>query len=255
MNAQLTPVEGLMLRAALYQLLAHGFAYPGPAQRRQVLEMAAELSPWAGMIDPRWADRLGQLAQSLEAAEHETVEAEFNRLFSGAMAVAPYETAYERDIFRKQNALADIAGFYRAFGFAVVEASRWQPDHVGVQLEYCAILLQRTAQAVEQNWEEQTAICVDAFRKFLAEHLGRWSDAFAADVDRAAALPFYRLMAELTREWLALEMQVLEVEPDRLSSRHVAADDGEAPTCGGCTGCGPEGPPAGVQSCPSTPSL
>lgn len=237
MMQQLSVVEGLMLRAGLYRLLALGYSYPGAAGRDELIELAEGLAPWLGLIGPNWAGRLERLAEAATETPDEQREAEFNRLFSGAMAAAPYETAYERDIFRKQASLADMAGFYRAFGFTVADASRWQPDHIGVQLEYCAILLQRTAQATEQSWEEQAAICVDALRKFLQDHTGRWTGALAGDLERAATLPFYQELAGLTRDWVALEVTALELEPDLLASRQLQNEDCEAPSCGGCTGC------------------
>lgn len=247
--AEVTPVQGLLLRAAMYELLAVGYTYPGAAQRQRVQELAAGLAPWIDLVDPVWSDRLRQFGEHVGAAVAAEMEAEFNRLFSGAMDAVPHETAYDPDIFRKQAALADIAGFYRAFGFQVADGGRWQPDHIGVELEYGAILLQRAARALEHCWEEQVEICADALRKFLLEHLGRWASAFTSDLERQANLPFYQHLARVTREWVEAELAALGLQPDRLRARQVSADDLELPTCGGCTGCGPAGPVAGAP-CP-----
>lgn len=251
MNKPLSPAEGLTLRAGMYQLLAWGYLYPNQSQRQRVLDLAGNLAPWAGLISPDWAGRISQLRDSAASMSETAAEAEFNHLFSGAMAAAPYETAYEPDIFQKQHALADIAGFYRAFGFQVPDQSRWQPDHVGVQLEYCSILLQRMAYAVQQGWEEQAAVCADGLRKFLLGHLGRWSAAFADDLANITQVTFYRDLANATREWVELELAALGLAPDRLRSRQVYSDDLDLPVCGGCTGCGPAGQ---TQSCPVTPA-
>jgi TorA maturation chaperone TorD len=137
-------LDGLAIRAAVYEMLAIGFGYPDAPQRERVRGLATALEPWIGLIHPDWEERVRMLEQSLDATATEELEAEFNLLFSGAMECAPYESVFERDIFRKQHALADIAGFYHAFGFELGEASRWQTDHVGVQLEFCSIVPQRT---------------------------------------------------------------------------------------------------------------
>jgi putative dimethyl sulfoxide reductase chaperone len=245
----LDPTDGVIIRAAMYQMLATGYAYPDPQQRAQLLELARDLAPCLALIDPDWPSRLGLLAQNLAETAPPEQEAEFNRLFSGAMACSPYESAYEKDIFRKQHALADIAGFYRAFGFTIPEGSRWQPDHIGVQLEYCAIVLQRTAQALGGAHAPQAELCVDALRKFLQDHLGRWTDAIADDLARQSASPFYRCLAGLTREWVGLEVASLDLAPDRYGARTVTADDLSLPVCGGCTLCGPAGPVPGA-ACP-----
>lgn len=242
MTETITPLEGLLLRAAVYELLAVGYSYPSDEQRQRVQNLASELEPYVGLIRPEWPQWMEQLGNSLQGISLEDQVAEFNRLFSGSMEAVPYETAFDPDIFRKQHALADIAGFYRAFNFQVAQGSRWQPDHIGVELEYCSVLLQRTAQAMHNQWEEQASVCVDALRTFLLEHLGRWSASFAEDLQRQTVLPFYQQMARFTREWLEVELTALDLEPDRLRSRQVYADDLQVPSCGGCTGCGPEGP-------------
>jgi TorA maturation chaperone TorD len=228
-------LDGLAVRAAIYELLAVGYGYPDAAQRERVRELAAALEPWVELIHPSWTERMIALRMSIAAASVEELEAEFNRLFSGAMECAPYESSFEFDIFRKQAGLADLAGFYRAFGFELGEASRWQTDHIGVQLEFGSIVLQRTAEAVDADLQEQAAICVDALRKFLDDHLGRWFAAFSGDVAAQTRLPYYRTLAELTAEWLELELQALDLKPDRLRSRRVFDEDQAPPNCGGCT--------------------
>lgn len=250
MNETVTPADLLMVRAGLYELLAVGFSYPSDAQQERLMMLAADLVPWLALTLPDWRERLQALQQSGAGTDGSALEADFNRLFSGSMEAVPFETAYERDIFRKQHALADIAGFYRAYGFCLPEGTRWQSDHVGVEMEFCAIVLQRMARAVAEGWEEQAAICLETLRSFLLDHLGRWSDALAQDLIGATALPYYQQLARLTREWVALEVGALGLEPDRLSARVTYADDAALPNCGGCTGCGPAGPVGPVGSCP-----
>lgn len=255
MTTAVTPFEALLVRGAMYQLLALGYVYPAAEQREQIQELTSQLEPVVGAIHPDWTERVRRLRELWDEAGEDALEAEWGRLFSGAVEAAPYESAYERDIFRKQHTMADSAGFYQAFGFQVPGGSRWQPDHVGVELEFCSIVLQRTAHALEQGWQERTGLCVDALRKFLQDHLGRWSDAFAADVQKMATLPFYQHLAEVTRLWVALEVEAQGLEPDRLKARKIYADDAELPTCGGCTGCGPDGVPLGdvPMGCPQSP--
>jgi TorA maturation chaperone TorD len=247
MNANL--LDGLSVRAAIYEMLAIGFGYPDAVQRARMRSLSRALAPWLDLIHPDWTDHVQAFEDALAATSDDEIEAEFNVLFSGAMECAPFESAYERDIFRKQHALADVAGFYRAFGFDLGEASRWQPDYVGVQLEFCSIVLQRTGEAIADGLEEESAVCVDALRKFLLDHLGRWVEAFTGDVASKTRIPYYRGLAELTRKWLDLELRALDLEPDRLSSRHRFAEDAALPNCGGCTTCPPGQP---ITSC-STP--
>lgn len=244
MTTPLTPVDALLVRGATYELLALGYAYPQARQRERIGDLSRQLEPWVAAVHPDWPDRLRQLRRTLEETPEEEQVAEWGRLFSGAVAAAPFESAYEPDIFRKQQAMADAAGFYRAFGLELPAASRWQPDHVGVELEFCAVVLQRAAHAMGQGWAERLETCIDALRKFLQDHLGRWTDAFAAALTQAATLPFYQHLAGMTRAWVELEVQAQGLAPARLTARQAYADDGQLPTCGACAGCGPDGPPA-----------
>jgi TorA maturation chaperone TorD len=75
--------------------------------------------------------------------------------------------------------LADIAGFYRAFG-VTVPGNR--PDHIVAELEFMALVLRAEAEAVSAGDTGRAAIAADAARAFLRDHLGTWIDAWAARV-------------------------------------------------------------------------
>lgn len=98
-------------------------------------------------------------------------------------AVPPYEVEYEnKDIFGMTEALADLGGFYNAFGLAVDSASHERLDHAAVQLEFLWVLCAHQAEASEDASAEgvrHMAVVRDAQRKFLRDHLGRWGVAFA----------------------------------------------------------------------------
>src|SRR5262249_18470992 len=53
--------------------------------------------------------------------------------------------------------------------------------------------------------EDQRALCRDAQRKFLREHLGRWSPAFARRLARAAPDEALGALAEFLHEFIVAE--------------------------------------------------
>jgi hypothetical protein len=68
---------------------------------------------------------------------------------------------------------------------------------------------------------------------FLADHLGRWAEAFALGVKAATPLPYYAALADLMSGWVSADAGALGVAPDRLSGR-LARDpvhEAEAFTC------------------------
>jgi len=67
--------------------------------------------------------------------------------------------------------LADIVGFYKAFGLRPNEGI--PVDHFSVEAEFMSHLLLREAYALANNNDEMKEIVVDAERKFLRDHLSR----------------------------------------------------------------------------------
>lgn len=161
--------EGLLLRAHAYSLSAHLLSERGAG---------AGTEPPAGKLQ-RILDRLG-LGQVMpdptvfrdDAASRRMPPDYLKPLVNGRLS--PYETTYEPrpgvgggQTFR----LADIAGFYRAFGF---EVSGERPDHIVPELEFVALLYAKEAHALLTGQEENAETCRAARHAFLAEHLMWW---------------------------------------------------------------------------------
>ncbi len=201
--------ETLLARAALYELLALGLAYPDDHLRQRVAGLASGLAPVFAPLDQVWRVRLDELAEAWSSASSAALEAEFNRLFSGAMECPPHETSFERDGFAKQHILADVAGFQLAFGFELPVGSRRQHDDLGVELEFCSLLLQRMVYALDERPADRDAkveVTDRALRSFLTDHLGRWTDVFTIQLEACADEPAYRALAVCIREWVATEV-------------------------------------------------
>jgi TorA maturation chaperone TorD len=87
--------------------------------------------------------------------------------------------------FRQSQELADIAGFYRAFGFQTGAAVRERPDYLATELEFMYLLTLKEAYAVSNSMLEQAEICIDAQHKFLQDHLARWIGPFCRSLERS----------------------------------------------------------------------
>lgn len=106
--------------------------------------------------------------------------------------ISLYETEYGRMRgMAKGNELADISGFYRAFGL-VPDQDRVHEmlDHVAVELEFYAVLLAKQRHLDEAGDREGGAIVEDARRKFLAAHLGPLAKAVGSRA-KAVGVPAY----------------------------------------------------------------
>jgi len=110
--------------------------------------------------------------------------------------------------------LADLAAFYRAFDLEVAEDAGERHDHICLELEFMCVLAAKEAYALEHQLDaHQLAQCRDAQKKFLREHLGRWTPAFTRRLAAAAEEPTLRALAEFTRTFIESECARFGVNP------------------------------------------
>lgn len=168
-----------------------------------------------------------------ESDEMMSLESEYIDLFDrGRSRNPPYETEYGRDrAMAKGNDLADIAGFYNAFGFRSSEDPdfREMVDHVAVELEFYALLMMKEEQLTENGDEVGTGIVRDARKKFLLAHLGRFVDALA-DRPGVKDSPFFGALLVWVRDLINEECAALGVSPMKVT---WTASTPPPMTCGG----------------------
>jgi nitrate reductase assembly molybdenum cofactor insertion protein NarJ len=178
-------VDTLERRALAFCLAARLTAWPDDETWRAARALAE------GLADGDDTER--RLADLVDGLADEAREGEYVELFEHGQARVPiHETEYGRMRgMSKGNELADIAGFYTAFGMerADSSAARQMHDHLAVELEFYGTLLAREAALAERGEAEGVAVVSDARRKFLADHLGRLAPAVAAQgkVNESAA--------------------------------------------------------------------
>lgn len=175
--------------------------------------------------------RLPADADGLNAAYEQT----FGLLVSSNCP--PYETEYinSKFTFQRSQGLADIAGFYTAFGLEPSSAHPERHDHLALELEFMAFLLglERTAAAShDTNRIERDAICHDAQQKFLADHLVWWVPTFARLLSLQDPGGFYDAVSKFLAALITAERALAGI-PATLGQ--VAPSTVERPEeCAGC---------------------
>jgi TorA maturation chaperone TorD len=169
----------------------------------------------------------------------DALNAEYENTFGLVVGSAcpPYETEYigSKFAFQRSNGLADINGFYQAFGLTIASGRAERPDHVALELEFMASLLaleRRAANAERDRSEELITRCRDAQTRFLKEHLAWWVPAFAKLLGRENAGGFYAAVGTFLAAFIPAERAILGVEAQ---SRPVTPSLQEKPEeCEGC---------------------
>ncbi len=228
-----TPATRKMLgRGALYDVLALAFSYPDDdtvAELRAGIDALREGDLMAPFGD---ALALEALAAALEQVEPPALAATYNLYFAGEVPCSLNETEYEADGFAKARRLADIAGFYHAFGLQVPDTRPAPADSLATEMEFMSHTVMRQAYAALHGWDEQRQICEDAQRAFLEDHLGRWAPLFSRTLfDLVEGDGFYAAAAALCEQFITAEIQTSGADPRPATARRVSSNDAEAFTC------------------------
>lgn len=211
MNAHPT-VDHIQLaatRSALYKLLSKSFLYPTSAHFRfltgdayeAVLNQLLAIVGTDTTIGAELTSFVSIHREWRESEAQEELEAEYNRLFAhlGSTKCPPYETEYGyENIYQKADAMADIGGFYAAFGLEISADNADRPDFLGTELEFMSFLALKELYALEHHEDEHLKICLDAQSNFLADHLGRWTGIFARILSQSTSNSFYAALGKLT---------------------------------------------------------
>jgi len=178
----------------------------------------------------------------------------------------PLETEFipSKDASTRAQHLADLAGFYRAFGLTSDPASPRRPDHVCLHLGFVSLLNRKMAAIAtltepDDKAAEHADVCLHALRSFLDEHLCWWLPTFARRLElhataiaeeavepAASGLLVLARVARFIRAWMALERISAGCDPIRrivgpnvdeeiVGDDECLAADGTTP----CEGCGP----------------
>ena len=223
-------------RSSVYSLLALAYAYPTAERlqrlREDVAEDVGELGK--GVVTP---EIVGPVLEHL-ALPIETLQRDYALVFTHTVSpdCPTYESAFSaRDIFQQAQTMADVAGFYSAFGLKVGGRERERADHITAELEFMSFMALKLAYAIEYMGPEQVEIALDTQRTFLRDHLGRWGGSLGQrTASTAQGQPLYRAVGELLESWIDEECRRLDTGPiDYLDDPAVPLPEQDDAVCGG----------------------
>jgi TorA maturation chaperone TorD len=244
---------------SLYRFLSAALANPRSAKWRLLFDgNSQELAQWsAELLRRQFADcplalargelslahlNVAPILEHLSRPEGELLD-ENVRVFGMVTSrdCPPYETEFHAadDTFFRTQQMADVAGFYRAFGLELGVESPDRADHISLELEFVAFLLMkkrlaRASATTDIAAAEQAATCHEARVAFLRDHLCWWTPSFAHLLARKAGAGFYAAAAELIAALLPVERYRLGIAPPAAPSQPAADDPSSIHECGAC---------------------
>lgn len=244
-------IDRALARAVVARFLAGAFgpveSMPADGKARE--QRLAAVAAAAVELDDREGGPLARVGRDL-AACRSPLPGVRQRLFGHTLrgAVCPYETEYgRRELIQQAHELADLAGFYEAFGLKVSQRQRERPDHIACELEFLAVLSLKEAHALERLDGEMLEVTRMAIAKFLTDHLGRFGRAFAVSL-QSEDRGYYGRAGELLGAFVELECRRYGVEPGPTVLELRSTREDEVPmACGTGDGLVQIGSPVDIE--------
>ena len=235
-------VDRALCRSKLYLLVSWGYLYPEDEEFLDYLQSGEFVEDGRAALEglrkelknvggQETIDRLHAVSEHFDAIEEwissegenwniQDLRDEHRRVFSNVIALdcPPYETLFGNDhVFGQSYVMGDIAGFYSAFGLQLSPDIHERLDHLSVELEFMHYLSYKESYAILHDGAEKLKTVVEAEKKFVKEHIGRWVPLFSGMLKRKADYGFYRILADFTADWMAFDIAYLGVTPQPYS--------------------------------------
>ncbi len=168
------------------------------------------------------------------------LQSEHRRVFTNVITLdcPPYETLFGNDhVFAQSHVMGDIAGFYKAFGVELSKDIHERLDHLSVEFEFMHFLTYKESYSRCHDGTEKTDIVVEAQKKFVKNHIGRWVPLFCRMLAKKADTGLFKLIADSMSDWMDFEVAFLGVTPQPYSEADYrpatfSAPEGQTYECG-----------------------
>ena len=133
---------------------------------------------------------------------------DFLRCFTGQgmntfSAAYPFESVHTSEKrLLMQDARDEVMAIMRSEGVEKHPDFSDSEDHVSVELEFMAVLAQRTADALVAGEEQNAVRLLTCQANFLSDHLLNWAPRFTQDMRRFAKTDFYRGLSQVLEGFL-----------------------------------------------------
>lgn len=210
-----------LARGRIYDILSNGFSYPW---NRKFFRPNSLLEPFDVVLldEGDWAKikaMVGSFGKYLPKMALKQVQAVYVTVFGHAVSqeCPPYEMQYgtEGGIQSQTDVLIQLGGFYETFGFEFPKnRGRERVDHISVELAFMSYLCFREAYGITNGHDEKKIAVVRATtKKFIRNHIGRWTPLFCIFTSRKAERGLYKDLVDILSLMVHNECALLDVKP------------------------------------------
>jgi DMSO reductase family type II enzyme chaperone len=218
--------EMALARADVYRVLSRAFVYPGKEEMESLQELALDVEDSINFLPYDIKEEYPAFSRNIAKADVEALKPEYTELFLTRMFCPPTETIYGKNSFNTPNILGDISGFYKAFGFTLSDTAAVGHDNIAVELEFMSFLELKIAYALEQGMEENLDICQAAKKRFLAEHIGRWTWLFGQNLVARSKEDYFKSLGQLISKFMDAELECYGIKVDIEGTQQLPQENG-----------------------------
>lgn len=206
-------VEQLDSLAAAWTVLARLIAAAPDETTLENMRCEAMLATWPLTESPQTEQGVARLLESGQIGEqYQEIKDDHFHLFvgPGSVLAPPWESVYrseERLLFEEET--IQVRQFYRRFGLQAPKLNREPDDHISLELDFCATLLIRALDAIDEDDLEKSEGYQQAHADFCTEHLFVWADEFFQLVIDNAKTSFWQGVGLLGSGALSQAKQLL----------------------------------------------
>lgn len=205
-----------MARSFVYHFLTIAYQHPAPAGWQWLCAAATQTSLQSAcqLVTPGQTDPVAFTPAAFDSFLNAYLSV-FGHAARGSCPLNEIEYGdIKADPLFQPHRLADLAAFYRAFGLEISAGGAERHDHLCIELEFMCVLSAKEAFALKHHLDSALlAQGRDAQKKFLREHLGRWTPAFTRRLESGTNNATLRSLAEFTRTVIESECMRFGVNP------------------------------------------
>ena len=194
----------LEIRALIYKLVSVGFLYPDDVWQKRMLGLIEELDKIGEpSLISDFESNIAKIRRFLSPASGHSnlteLQEEHFRLF-GPDPVCYLDIAHwaQGDVFMQSRKMAEMAGFYRAFGLDMNEGLR--VDNLSVAFEFLSYLCLKILHAENMGADNHIETTEKAMNSFRDEFVLPGLDRFVKSVRDNSKTGFYEVIGGLAKK-------------------------------------------------------